>query len=342
MKQKILTISIAAYNSEKYLVKCLDSLTGCKTLDKVEILVINDGSTDLTQVIAEEYQDRYPESIIVVNKENGGHGSTINCAIKLATGIYFKIVDADDWVSSEGIDNLVRFLEKATVDLVLNPYTNVDINGEITKIKPCLKLANAIEYDKVYGIKEVQNAINLQIYTSTFRTEILKSIKQPISEHCYYVDVEYVLYPIQDVHTVVFFNYVIYRYLLGTSDQSVNMSNKIIRRDQHMHVTKTVIEFYYSQKEKKNMNGITLIYNRVVGMIRNQYEIYFGMKDTKTSKKELMQFDHYLKNECFDMYCDVSVQDKYMSKYLIVFFRKMNFHGYGLVIRLLHFVGLGI
>lgn len=326
--KKILTISIAAYNSEKYLVKCLDSLINCSELDKLEILVINDGSTDSTRQIAEVYQEKYPYSVKVINKENGGHGSTINASIKLATGKYYKLVDADDSVDSEGLDKLVRFLEDTTADLVLNSYVTVNMSGKITKTISCIK--GRIEYGKEYKLVEIQNAINHLMHTATFRTEIVKQIGKPITEHCYYVDNEYVMYPIPYVKTVVALDYVIYRYLNGTPEQSVNIQNLIKRRDQRLHIIKKLLGFYHLCD--KDTNGYDLINNRLVVLIIGQYEIYFSMKDLGAGKEEAIQFDNYLKEQCPDLYSDVLNQEYGKFVLFIRLMRRTNFHGYGFAV----------
>lgn len=326
---KILTISIAAYNSEKYIAKCLDSLTSCKTLDKLEVFVINDGSMDSTQMIAEQYQKKYPDSIIVVNKENGGHGSTINYSIKQASGRYFKLVDADDWVESEGLDKLVGFLENTTVDLVLNPYTHVNPEGETIKTTPSVKSTNIIEYGKEYDLNKISDVINYYIHTSTLRTEIVKQIGKPITEHCYYVDNEYILYSVPHVHTVVALDYAIYRYLYGTPEQSVNPENWIRRRNERLQVTHNLIQFYNSYD--KDNNGYNLIHNVVLNMIRGQYVIYFMMTENQAGKKEMIQFDNYLKEECHDLYSDLVTQGRRRSVLFFKILRKTNFHGYGLL-----------
>ena len=339
---KILTISVAAYNAEKYLNRCLDSLVSCKEIDKLEIIVVNDGSTDSTQAIADQYMSKYPNSITVVNKENGGHGSTINCSIKLARGKYFKIVDADDWVNTDGLDRIVNYLEKTTVDLVLNPYTNVDETGRITQEIPCTHPTRKVNYGKVYEIRNVQNVVNYETHTLLFRTDVMKRIRKPISEHCFYVDVEYSLYPLQFVHTVAFLDYVIYRYLFGTVDQSMNTQNMIKRRDQHLLVSKNMIRYYAFCKKQNDIDGVKLIHDRVVGMIRSQYVIYFRMEDTKLSKKELVRFDNYLRRNGEELYSAVLVQGKYWSMVLLKLLRMVKFHGYGFLLKMIHTCGLGV
>lgn len=339
--RKILTISIAAYNSEKYLAKCLDSITKCKAIDKLEIFVINDGSTDSTQMIAEQYQKKYPASITVINKENGGHGSTINCSMKLATGKYFKIVDADDWVNADGIDRVVSYLEQTTADLVLNPYTHVNAENKITLNCICVKLRNRIEYEKEYNINTVQDVIKYETHMIMFRTDILKRIRKPITEYCYYVDMEYILYPLPYVQTVVFLDYVLYRYFVGRSDSSINMQNMIRRRNEHLCVTRNLIRFYYSCKNKKNVNGIKLIHAIVLQLIRTQYAICFKMKNLKEGKKEAIQFENWLKEKCDDLYDDVLYSGCYRSVALLKLLRKTKFNGYSIVLTILHAIGLG-
>lgn len=115
MTEKILTISIASYNAEKDLPKCLDSFVESNVLDKLDIIVINDGSSDNTSKIAHNYADKH-SSIRVIDKLNGGHGSTINCGIVSAKGKYFRIVDSDDWIDPNELEKLVKYLEKSNVD----------------------------------------------------------------------------------------------------------------------------------------------------------------------------------------------------------------------------------
>ena len=335
--KKILTISIAAYNSEKYLVKCLDSFACCKEIDKLEVLVINDGSTDKTRQIAEEYQARFPGSITVINKENGGHGSTINCSLKLATGKYFKLVDADDSVDSEGLDKLVRFLEDVTTDLILNPYVTITPIGEITKTISCVR--GRIEYGKEYEFCEIENAIVFAMHTSTFRTDIVKQIRQPITDQCFYVDNEYILYSIPHVKNAILLDYVVYKYLLGIPEQSVSPKNRIMRRDERLRVTKNAIQYYYSFD--RDTNGLELIRNRVLRMIRGQYLIYFSMRDTKTGKEEVIRFDNWLKEECSDLYADLHTVGRMRSRLFFRFLRMTNFHGFRFLVALLHVLGMG-
>ena len=109
---KYLTITIPSYNSEQYLERCLDSLILPRGwMEHIEIIVVNDGSTDRTGEIADDYVRRFPDTVRVVHKENGGHGSGVNAGLALATGRYFKVLDSDDWFDEHAYRELAEKLE---------------------------------------------------------------------------------------------------------------------------------------------------------------------------------------------------------------------------------------
>ena len=110
MSKKILTISIAAYNVSETIDECLSHFVNCKRLDDLEILIINDGSTDDTTEKVKKYTDKYPNSFILINKENGGWGSTLNKGMEVATGKYFRQLDGDDYYDEKNVDLLVDYL----------------------------------------------------------------------------------------------------------------------------------------------------------------------------------------------------------------------------------------
>ena len=120
---KLLSIAVPCYNSQDYMRNCVDSLL--KGGELVEILIVNDGSKDNTVAVAQQYVDKYPDSVRIIDKENGGHGSTINAGIREATGKYFKVVDGDDWVDSVALQNLLDFLKDHDADLIINPCNQV-------------------------------------------------------------------------------------------------------------------------------------------------------------------------------------------------------------------------
>ena len=109
---KLLSIAVAAYNVEKYIDIVLSSLTHSKCISSLDIMVIDDGGSDNTMSIASKYAEDYPESIRLIHTENGGHGNVINTGIKNAAGEYFKVVDGDDHVDTEGLDELLDLINR--------------------------------------------------------------------------------------------------------------------------------------------------------------------------------------------------------------------------------------
>ena len=116
---KLLSIAIPCYNSEQYMRKCIDSLLVGG--EDVEILIVDDGSTkDRTAEIADEYAAEFPTIVKAIHKENGGHGSAVNAGIANATGLYFKVVDSDDWVKEKAYLAILDTLRELGGEVVLN------------------------------------------------------------------------------------------------------------------------------------------------------------------------------------------------------------------------------
>lgn len=145
--EKLLTIVIPAYNMEKYLYRCLDSIIVESVMDKVQVLVINDGSKDRTSEIAHEYADKYPHYITAVDKENGNYGSCMNVGLSLAEGKYFRSLDADDWFNTNNYEKFVEELERTDADMLVGDrYEYYEETKEIKHVgfsndaPPCMRI----------------------------------------------------------------------------------------------------------------------------------------------------------------------------------------------------------
>lgn len=322
--KKILTISVAAYNAEKDLSRCIDSLVLTSVCDKLDIIIVNDGSTDNTFQIASDYCSRYPNSCRIINKKNGGHGSTINASIKEATGKYYKVVDSDDWVDKEGLEKLVAWLETGEVDCVLNPFSTADAKDySITD--------TIFPYDKarlpgiVYDIDDSKD-IELAMHSITFKTEIVKKMGPVIDENCFYVDMEYVIMSMIYVESYICFDYNVYNYLMGNASQSVNICNMITRRNQHLKVVSRIIDTYESNKLTMKQGKKKLIAKRVKYAALAQYKLY-SLMGFDLSRKEIMDYDNYLKNASDELYYDLIGR----FFYIIKFSRKTKFAFHALI-----------
>lgn len=323
---KILSVSIAAYNSEKYIRKCLDSFVVPEILDDIEIIVVNDGSVDRTAEIVAEYVDRYPGTFVLINKENGGHGSTINSGIKNASGKYFKIVDSDDWVERDGIIELVNKLKSMTVDAVFSPFYMVDTRGQ-KSIKQSISNLDSQRVERVLNIDEECAEYDLYMHALTFRTELLKEHFTSIDEHCFYVDMEYLVFYFRFVRTIYASTVPVYNYLIGTAEQSMNMKNMVNRRDQHLRVCTRIMEYYQGTDNGSIIRGV------IDNMINSQYRILLAIPDASQSQEEIMGFDVYLKKHdaLYQKTIINLMKRKKETAYVVFMLRKFRFHGYKLI-----------
>lgn len=309
--KKLLTVLVPVYNVENYLRQCLESLAIEELLDKIEVLIIDDGSPDCSYKIAEAYQKQYPSSFRLIRKENGGHGSTINRGIREATGKYFKVLDGDDWVNQEAFVNLILYLETAESDIVYSNY--VWFYEQTGSEKQALKEAFAgVVYGKDYAFEGVCDKLYIKMHSMTIKTSILRDNRIQLDEHCYYVDTEYVIYPIPFVQTISFINENVYMYRVGLSEQSVNLRNMQKRISEHLKVIRSLIVFYkdcfknelpdQSQRLSKERKKQSYILKMIGYVMISQYKIYLSFPPSKAIKEQLISFDAYIRNSGKDLY----------------------------------------
>lgn len=291
--RKILTVVVPAYNVSKYLDRCLSSMEVASILEKIEVIIVNDGSTDNTADIAAKYAAKYPETYYLYNKENGGHGSGINFGIAYATGKYFKILDGDDWLNTDELKQFVSLLEHQNADIIASDF--LCIQDEVYKVldkKYCTDLQTDYGYVRSLSAGEVTNVIKM--HSLTIRTNILKQMGRHIDEHCFYVDCEYITYPIPLVETVYFHKAYIYMYRLGRDGQSVNINSMQRNRAQHMHVLNSLLQFY-KETDKASIHAKKYIEKCIGQMVENQFQIYISMGLNRGIRQELMAWDKELK-----------------------------------------------
>ena len=288
---KILTITIPSYNVEPYMNEVLPTFLDPAVMDKIEILIVNDGSKDGTAALGKEYEAKYPGVITLVDKENGGHGSTINKGIELAPGKYFKVVDGDDWVDTAAFVKFVNFLEKTDSDVVATPHYRVN---EETKEKE-LRGFEGVEYEKEYRVDDVLLTLRdkYQMHNLTFKTDIVRKIPK-ISEHCFYVDVEYIMYPLKYLETISFLNEAVYQYRVGNANQSVSTQNFMKNRNMHKHVIGNVLKYY--ETEELSAAKKEFLKKRISLLIDTQIRIYLCFEPSDEIKQELLDFYHNVKN----------------------------------------------
>lgn len=245
---KLLTITVPCFNSENYLRRCLDSLvTGG---DDVEIIVVDDGSSDGTGDIAEDYAGWFPEIVKVVHKENGGHGSGINTGLRLASGKYFKVVDSDDWLEEKAYRELLKQMKVwsnlensyPSPDLVICNYTYNHLDEGMEKTinyRNVFPERQICSWDEIKSFRPSQYLI---MHALIYRTDMLRKSGLVLPEHTFYVDNIFAYYPLPNVKNIYYMDINLYQYYLGREDQSVNEKILISRIEQQIKVTKIVAD----------------------------------------------------------------------------------------------------
>lgn len=218
---------VPVYNKENLIRQCLDSFVSDDFEGLLEVIVIDDGSTDSSYDIMMEYVEKNPDIFLAVKKENGGVGSVINLGLKMAKGKYIKEVDADDWIDTKALDNLIRFLRESSADIILNPF--LDIDSENNRLKE--HFFKGFYYGRVYQIEEVINKALFCIQNITVRKQILDMHQFSLKEDRYYIDMQFVDSSILFAETCVFLSDSLYRYRKLQEEQSVSISSYIKNRE---------------------------------------------------------------------------------------------------------------
>lgn len=306
MQDKILTISIAAYNIEKYIDKLIKSIVASGRIDKIEILIVNDGSKDNTLDIATEYANKYPSNIYAIDKENGGHGSTINKGIELAQGKYFKPIDGDDWVNSEDLMNLIDQLEHCESELVL---ANYEIDYEKTNASVVRKLSVPADIELSFD-ENCSLLHDIRYYNIFYKTSILKEHNIRLTEHSFYVDNEFDAYPIPYINTLTYYDLTVYCYRLGRDEQSVSLSSLKKNVLQHKNVLSNLIDFYSIVKNQLTPQKEKYLADFVSVVASHNYYILFSFKCSWAKCKELVEIDNRLKE--YDLIYKSKITKTYM------------------------------
>ena len=322
---KTLSILVPVYNTEKYIKRCMDSILVDEITKDIEIILVNDGSKDGSLNILNEYKEKYPQTVVVIDKENGGHGSTINAGLRIASGKYFRVIDSDDWVNSRDFVLYVKKLRDEESDLIVTNYTKETISNAVSESIEW----KGLEEDKIYNFDEFSLELLQKDYfvmaNSTYKTEVLRKSKLNLLEKTFYVDMQYNVVPVLYVNNFKFWKYDIYRYFIGRPDQSMNLQNFVRNRANHESVMKYLIEYYTENENKFSKNKKEYIRQILFYMLTTHYYIYcvYSKKDKNKIYREIKTFDIYLKKiniELYNMMYDIA-QIKYNRKTKFIFVR---------------------
>ena len=289
---KLLTFAIPCYNSEAYMENCIKSLLPGG--DDVEILVINDGSKDCTPEIANAYEKRYPGIVRAIHQENGGHGEAVNAGIRNATGLYFKVVDSDDWVDKDAYMQILEKLRElaggeTTLDMFIANYVYEKVGAKHKKVMryTALPKDRLITWDDC----KFHKGQYILMHSVIYRTKLLRECGLELPKHTFYVDNIYVYKPLPGVRTMYYMDVDFYRYYIGREDQSVNEKVMISRLDQQLRVNKIMLEAFDIWKvQNKKLRRYMISYLEIVTVISTVMLIRSGTEENLKKKRELWKY----------------------------------------------------
>lgn len=295
---KLLSIAIPCYNSAGYMGKCIESLLAGG--EDVEILIVDDGSAkDNTAQIADDYAAKYPTIVKAIHKENGGHGSAVNTGIENAKGLYFKVVDSDDWVKEEAYLQILSKLRELaggaeTLDMLVSNFV-YEKEGE--KRKKVMHYRHILPQDKLFTWEDCHHFMKghyILMHSVIFRTKLLQESGIKLPEHTFYVDNLYVFYPLPFVKHIYYLDVNFYRYYIGREGQSVNESIMISRIDQQIRVNKLMIDYLVEKKpeiiKNKRLYQYMRNYLEIIMTVSSVLLIRSGTEENLEKKKELWKY----------------------------------------------------
>lgn len=302
---KMLSVAIPCYNSESYMEKCIQSILAAG--DDVEILIVNDGSTkDHTAEVADRYAEKYPGIVKAIHQENGGHGEAVNAGLRNATGLYYKVVDSDDWVNTK---SLIRIIEKMKeleaeggVDLLLANFIYDKVDAKHKKLmcfKNVFPTGRVFEWDAMKPMKQTQYILMHNIF---YRTELLRECGLELPKHTFYVDNIFAFKPLPHTKKLYYMNENLYHYFIGREDQSVNEKVMIGRIDQQIRVNKIMIDVMaeqdFSEKSKKLRKYMLIYLNKIMTVT----SVMLVLENTKESLAKKDDIWKYLKEKDAKIY----------------------------------------
>ena len=289
---KLLSVIVPCYNSEDYLGNCLDSLLSLSE-ETLEILVVNDGSQDRTGDIADAYARKYPDTVSAVHQENKGHGGAVNSGLALATGLYIKVVDSDDWVDRKAYEQVVNTLkgfvaEKMPVDLLISNFV---YEKEGAKRKKSVSFANVLPQNRVFTWDDTgsfKRGQYLLMHSMIYRRQVLENSMLKLPEHTFYVDNLFAYLPLDYVNTLYYLDVDFYRYYIGRDDQSVNEAVMIKRIDQQLKVNRAMIdERPLSHSRNRKLQLYMLHYLEIITTVSSILLIRAKTPECMLKKQEL-------------------------------------------------------
>ena len=293
---KLITFAVPCYNSAAYMEHCVETLL--QGGDDIEIILVDDGSTkDDTPAICDRYQEQYPDIVRAIHQPNGGHGEGVNQGIRNARGIYYKVVDSDDWVDvpslHKALDKLRQFVrDNKLVDMMICNYVYEHAETNTQRV---MHYRNVFPRNKVFGWDQIgrfRPSQYLLMHSVIYRTQLLRDCNLELPKHTFYVDNIFVYQPLPFVKSMYYMDLDLYRYFIGRADQSVNESVMVKRVDQQLRVTRHMIDCQDldALKGQKKLRSYMLHYLSMMMAISDIFLLLDGSAAAKQKENELWAY----------------------------------------------------
>lgn len=294
---KLITFAVPCYNSAAYMDHCIKTLL--EAGDEAEIILVDDGSTDDTPAIADRYAEQYPDVVRVIHQPNGGHGEGVNQGLAHATGLYYKVVDSDDWLDVPSLHKVMaqlRTFAENPVDMVVCNYVYEHVEDNTSHT---VNYRNVFPVNKVFTWEEIHKFLpsqNLLMHSVIYRSQLLRDCGLVLPKHTFYVDNIFVYQPLPFVKTMYYMDLDLYRYFIGRADQSVNESIMVKRVDQQLRVTRHMIDCQDldALKGEKKLRAYMLHYLSMMMAVSDIFLLLDSSAEAHAKKAELWQYlkDH--------------------------------------------------
>ena len=296
---KLITFTVPCYNSAAYMDHCIETLLTAG--EDAEIILVDDGSKDDTGKIADAYAEKYPTIVRVIHQENGGHGEGVNQGIRNATGVYFKVVDSDDWLDTDALQKVLTELrahlgDAQPLDLMMANYVYehvADNTQNIVDYKGILPEGRVFHWNEIGKFPPNKNIL---MHSVIYRTEVLRRSGMELPKHTFYVDNIFVYQPLPFVKSMYYMDLDLYRYFIGRADQSVNESIMVKRVDQQLRVTKHMIDCQDLDelKDQRRLHAYMVHYLSVMMAVSDIFLLLDGSDEAKAKRTGLWQYlkDH--------------------------------------------------
>lgn len=264
-----LSIIAAVYNLEKYLPRCLDSLVN-QTLDNIEILCVDDGSTDSAPQIIDEYAKKYPDKVKAFHKENGGEFTTRNYGLEKATGEYVTFVDTDDWVEHNWAEKLYNAAKENDADIAVCAFERIDLKTDKVVSQDMTAYGNTVK--KITNNDDFQVFINPAPWNKIYKREKIEDLR--FLNFRGFNDMIFLASSYTKVEKIAFIPDVLYHYYLRYDSQIHNVNEQDVNnfRKYLLELKKLYIDENKYEDMKYMLDMMAFIHLGVSVMYRASYD----------------------------------------------------------------------